>query len=696
MKKRARICFYIFIACAFFALGILGYFVFNQSNDNVMVGSKKFVTFNEVPNASVYTMSVKNGSDNTEYVAYYKITKSSTDSDKEYLINTEVSIEDKKVAEESYKQKIISERNEKIDCEIKEYKVTFFDELGVETETIEFEDQTLKNVSKNTLCCVISEYFDSVFIKDGIYKVECSAIDEDGNVIENSSIQFDYNYEAYYLREFARRPSFFMNGQDVDYVIDSKAEFKEFVWHTILYREDDITFYSNTNDVNEGNVNSLTVQAINDYPEYDGLYDSGVYATINNNVGKLYNFNYYLDFNFTKSYKNLEDKDANAYNTALQQLHSKNTNFNIGYIKKTGEVGERIFPIDSAEKEVLVYNTEQLFMVAQYGAKPVFLNEDDEGYSEEYEVAKTVYNNAREELKTINNSNELSDYVKALNIYRYLCQNVVYDYVTYQYMNIKNDFSVYTFGSYNCFYLEGVFLDLDNQYAVCDGLAKAYTLLCRIEGIPCVKVNGTVSGENHAWNKVGLEDDDEEVKWMYVDTTWGVGTNNNEKQEYLTHSYFLFKHKDRLNNEVRQITFASEIDVSNGNGDNKNPIEITEDYYKRISYSFNDDLNVKHEGNCYIESNAELQDVLDFVKYKLNQKKENEEQVSQVLEIEMSSLYVNFGMFSEAYTWQNDAEAWLTSHGFDENIKVEWFNVTKAKDIVLFRFYEEVEEQEIA
>ena len=64
MKKRAKICFYIFIAFAVFALGILGYFVFNNESDNVMIGSRKFVTFNEVPGAITYSLSVENNSQN--------------------------------------------------------------------------------------------------------------------------------------------------------------------------------------------------------------------------------------------------------------------------------------------------------------------------------------------------------------------------------------------------------------------------------------------------------------------------------------------------------------------------------------------------------------------------------------------------------------------------------------------------------
>lgn len=716
MKKRAKVCFYIFVICAFFALGILGYFIFNPSNDNVMVGSKKFVTFNEVPNASVYTLSVKGleKDNNVEYKAFYKISKNKLE-DNKYLFSTEVEIENKKVAEESYIQEIFSEKSEKIDCMIKNYQVTFFNEQGNETETIMFDDQALNDVDKKTLCCVISEYFDSVFVEDGLYHVECLALDANGDVIENSDIEFDYNYEAYYLRDFARRPSFFMNGFTVDYVIDDEEEFKEFVWHAILYRENDITFYCNTSEITENNINSLTINAINDYPEYDGLYDANSYAELNNNVGKLVNFKYYLDFNFTKNYKSLQTLDENTYNLALDELHYKNTNFNVNYIKKEESL-ERTFPIDSLEQEVLVYNTEQLFMAVLYGAKPVFLSEEDEGYLEDYSIVKTVYNNAREELKKINNSNELSDYVKALNIYRYLCENVVYDYVTYEYMNLKNDFSVYNFGSFNCFYLEGVFLDLNNQYAVCDGLAKAYTLLCRIEGVPCVKVNGTVSGENHAWNKVGLEEaNSNQIKWLYVDTTWGVGVEKDEKQEYLTHSYFLFMNTDRLNRELRTPEFVSEIDVSNGSGNNLKPIEISFDYYKNIYYSFENENEEELSGNCYVGDeelpqnlknkfllnyeeqqqiidvfNAELENIFNFVKYKLNLKEENHEEVSYVIEIEFNSSYAR-NPLSKVYnliTDNNyDENNFLTLFNFDENINMEFYKVTEAKDIVLFRFY---------
>ena len=56
---------------------------------------------------------------------------------------------------------------------------------------------------------------------------------------------------------------------------------------------------------------------------------------------------------------------------------------------------------------------------------------------------------------------------------------------------------------------------LIRKKAVCEGYAKAFTLLARRAGIPCVYVTGTTYGIPHAWNivKVG-------GKYRYIDTTW--------------------------------------------------------------------------------------------------------------------------------------------------------------------------------
>ena len=56
---------------------------------------------------------------------------------------------------------------------------------------------------------------------------------------------------------------------------------------------------------------------------------------------------------------------------------------------------------------------------------------------------------------------------------------------------------------------------LIRKKAVCEGYAKAFTLLARRAGIPCVYVTGTTYGIAHAWNMVKVGG-----KYRYIDTTW--------------------------------------------------------------------------------------------------------------------------------------------------------------------------------
>ena len=393
------------------------------------------------------------------------------------------------------------------------------------------------------------------------------------------------------------------------------------------------------------------------------------------NVGTLVNFDFYLDFDFVKTYKDLINVDEIAYEKAVKELHKKDVSFNVDYIKAPVTDENRALAIDSKQDEVLVCNTEQLFMAVQYGAKPIF----KEGES----VAKTVYENARAELKKINNSNTLTDFEKALNIYRYLCQNVVYDYVTYEYMKVKNDFTINSFGNYNCFYLEGVFLDLDNQFAVCDGLSKAYVLLCQMEGIDCVKINGEVIGQgNHAWNKVKVENSATSQKeWAYVDATWGVvaysQVNVDKSDEFntvydnfevLSHTYFLTGE-----DESKLINFEAYIDEA--------------------KYSFiGKDLN-NYNGDFYIETDEEFQQVFNYAKSCLSSQKISNplEDASVVIEIKFDAIYLK-AQNSKAKEFkylnktdnQNQIKQWFESMGINSEIGADYFVLD---DVVLFRFY---------
>ena len=630
MKKRAQICFYIFVVCAFVALGIIGYFILRPGSDEVMVGSKKFVTFNalDVPECSSYLIEVTN-SDNESDSAVYSFTKEKVN-DSTYKFNTIVTKDEQEIAEESYTQEItnVNSETDKINCNIKEYTVKLLNSIGQGEEdsiVYEYVDQTLENVDKDIFCVIVSEYFDDIFDLDGKYTISCTPQNDEGQPIDEPE-EVEFDYVAYYEQDFLRRDDFYYNGEYYDYVIESVDELDALVAYAILYRYEDLSFYVKTNAINSSNINSLVIDAAIDYPEYDALQNQDAYASMKQQIGYLQDFNYYLDENFTKTYLDLKSEDEAVYLESLESLHTKDTLFKQEYIREESDT-PRTFPIDSAENEVVVYNTEQLFMVVQSGAKPKFI----EGESD---IASQVYENAREILKEINNSDNLSDYEKALNIYRYIVSNIVYDHVLYKYMELKGDFSIRSFGNYSAFYLEGVFYDfdgLDTQFAVCDGLAKAYSLMCNIEGIECVKVNGNILGQgNHAWNKIYLEAEEEynlETGYYYVDTTWGEGSYSEQDiygrtsyTQFLTHTYFLFSQ----DYTERAIEYEYDLEMPEG-------IEAGE-------YNYYTDSTLGEGINLYIDSDEDLLSTLEFVRDNLASQTSN-----YLLELYISKDYLMEG-----------------------------------------------------
>lgn len=182
-------------------------------------------------------------------------------------------------------------------------------------------------------------------------------------------------------------------------------------------------------------------------------------------------------------------------------------------------------PIDSLESTMEVSTSNELFYAVSLGYRPIPVVESR---------AETIYNEAKSVLNAII-SNDMTDTAKALAIYEWLSSNVVYDY---KLASLAEDGALTGTNSYNSFYLEGVFID---HLAVCDGIAKAYTLMCAMEGIVSHKVVGEAmgTGVGHAWNVVLLEG-----KWYVVDATWAsekatVGKGSEAQNvELLTKAYF--------------------------------------------------------------------------------------------------------------------------------------------------------------
>lgn len=191
------------------------------------------------------------------------------------------------------------------------------------------------------------------------------------------------------------------------------------------------------------------------------------------------------------------------------QLHASLPHINYDAAKYRAATFE--FAIDKAPRSATVKYTDELYFTVQQGVKPLPAADSP---------SAVVYGRAREILRKIC-TNDMTDVQKAHAIYDWIMWQVTYDTPATKLMAGGEQHSAY--------YLEGVFGDGSmkigdvayNPYAVCDGMSKAYSLMCNMEGIKCVRVTGKAgdslgSAGGHAWNKVLLDG-----KWYVVDCTWG-------------------------------------------------------------------------------------------------------------------------------------------------------------------------------
>ncbi|MCM1368628.1 MAG: hypothetical protein NC184_07455 [Roseburia sp.] len=206
-----------------------------------------------------------------------------------------------------------------------------------------------------------------------------------------------------------------------------------------------------------------------------------------------------------------QSKTSGNTSQYAKQLHAIIPHIN--YDRNKDRPDDYVFPIDGLENTQTVKYGDELFFAVQNNTRPI-VSVGTPAY--------ILYNTARSILRQIC-TDEMTDREKAHAIYDWIMWQVTYDTpATEAYSNGE---------SYSAYYLEGVFGNGSTKiggvayapYAVCDGMSKAYSLMCNIEGIPCVRVAGD-AGESmaeddrggHAWNKVCIDGD-----WYVVDCTWG-------------------------------------------------------------------------------------------------------------------------------------------------------------------------------
>lgn len=362
--------------------------------------------------------------------------------------------------------------------------------------------------------------------------------------------------------------SFFYYGKYYTYSVNNDFELGEAVLHAILYRKDSIEVYLNY--------------------DYDGIDDA--YTSNSSLIQKslpLIN-NYGVNLNSTSSVflqlltgsGSLQDKirlieraheQMYLYITGSSHLTSQKSNrvytiefdySNAGDYQAShsnlqgntpdylGMTTSKTFPIDSCT-EVEVETVNQLAMVASYGKKPKFINQDDPSLNH---IAEDTYNSARYILSQIC-TDGMSEVEIVKAIHDWIVLNNTYDYSTYEAA------SGAPFDSSNLsdmgFFASGTIL---KNLSVCAGYAQTFSLMCGIMGIKAVSTFGLVgNGINwasinfnnplslitlmlkanniggHNWNRVYISTPQHPEKaWYIVDCTWDDYDNGT-----ISYNYFL-------------------------------------------------------------------------------------------------------------------------------------------------------------
>ena len=260
-------------------------------------------------------------------------------------------------------------------------------------------------------------------------------------------------------------------------------------------------------------------------------------------------------------------------NQVPKYIQYNSLNYNVYESNRSPDFDD--FKINKSSFRYQVETSSQLVYVLERGVKPI----PSPGSN-----AFEVYEYAKEILREIIDDS-MSDFEKIKAIHDYLIMNVTYDAALYD-LFFTNPEGI---SKYNGFYLEGVFFD---KLAVCEGISKAFSVLCNIEGIKCVVVTGyqteLPNGAGHAWNKVYLDG-----KWYIVDTT-SDGTIINCMFEILSYEYFLIDEKTMeikyTANEYKELV-----------------CDTTYNIFKNFTYKLND-----IENDFYVESFEELVDVIKY------------------------------------------------------------------------------------
>ena len=424
-------------------------------------------------------------------------------------------------------------------------------------------------------------YGDSVVVK--------AVFDSKAQYSDISKATLDVNIFSYTISSYlSYDKSFEFLGNRYNYYIDSFDEFFDMMYYALLFYDElplsdnsayekSITFYPNGKAIT--NVDSSFKQVVNRLNEAvkathltEKLGDSGAYR---------------IHLKVQSSFVPDTERDETGY--PVYENSFQDTHFSA-----TGRATDfEDFAINKAEKNASVRLSEELYLAVERGICPVPVA----GSS-----AYAVYEKAKQVLRQIIDDS-MNDYQKVHAIYDWLGRSVIYDWdINTKMKGISPSNDAYNkFYKYRQFYLEGVFID---GVAVCNGIAKAMSLMCGIEGISCYKIKGESRGSAHAWTKVGIDGN-----WYVVDATWANRTFSNNitqtKREILAHHTIFMSETSSGNsyNGAHRETYTGEYS----------------DKYAGEDYNVFANTFFEYNSNLYdyvIDSVEELKVLIDYYKGK--------------------------------------------------------------------------------
>lgn len=381
-------------------------------------------------------------------------------------------------------------------------------------------------------------------------------------------------------------------GEEVNLYVDSQEELENLAQYMLLYF-DELPQKSFPLDVN-GQPVDTQMSYLTAYFDFDalGFSQSALLSKINTTAFASYKEAYKLkaavmredsvEVNsigvilYSATEPSISPDDRSEF---VKYTESESNDFHLTVSNR----GDRFddFPIEERTKTAVVSTSDQLFFAVEQGYKPQPVPGS---------AAERIYEKALEVCRTYIDD-DMTDAEKVHVIYDWMGKNVVYDYSAADEMsgvNVNSD-AYNAFYKYNCFFLEGVF---DDGVAVCNGIAKAVTLLCGIEDITCLKAGGTSRGVKHAWNKVFVDG-----VWYVVDSTWS--NVRGDTVEMFDHDYLMLSTPEAATNHSEDTEDTLPYYAPDG-GFNL----FSESYFTYGAYT----------GNYYISNEEELERPVSFAK----------------------------------------------------------------------------------